>query len=748
MRKTAELDQFAPTAHLSEAAGFFLVGIGGAGMSGVARMLKRRGHEVRGTDSADSALIQAMRAEGIPIQIGHGAEGIRPGDAVILTDAIDLGRSPEVARARELGLPLFRRSQALGWLLRDRKVIAVTGTHGKTTTTAMIGAGLRSAGLDPLIVVGAEVPDFGSAIVEGEGEYAVVEACEAYASYLDLDPYISVLTNLELDHIDFHGNYQNLLASMRQFLSQTHPDGAFVVSSDVGAQEAAEGLSQARHNYEPTTWQEAGGQELATPGSHNRFNAGGALTACLLAGADPGRAIAGIASFRGADRRLQTLLEGPVTVMDDYAHHPTEIAASLQAIRERHPDRRLVVVYQPHLYSRTQPLISEFAEALSAADHVVLTDIYPAREDPIPGVSSLRIVEKVTKPSTYVPSRHLLPRRVAAMAQPGDLIVGMGAGSIGEFAPELVKELARTEDFVAVFYGGESPEREVSLNSGRAVKAALDRLGIRSALFDATDLLLGSGDLSALRGPNRPTCAILSVHGKGDEDGPLQGLLNMLHIPFSGSRLLAAALGMDKQGAKQALEQAGVPTPRGRVVRRPAEAQGWSLLPAVVKPNDSGSTVGLFFVADPHELAAAVERCLQYTEEVLIEEEVRGIEISVPVMGDRALLPVEVAPISGRYDFASKYVPGATEEICPARITEEQTRLAQDYALLAHRALGCQGITRTDMIVQPDRIVALEVNTCPGMTPTSLVPKSAETMGMSFDDVVAWMVGDAKASRT
>ncbi len=742
MRTQVEIDRcFAPRNELSRARRFFLVGIGGAGLSGVARMLRHRGHAVAGTDSTASPITKLLEDLGIEVFIGHTGDPVRDGDALILSDAIDLEESPEVQRARELGVPLFRRSQALGWLLQDRRVIAVTGTHGKTTTTGMIAAGLRTAGMDPLIVVGAEVPEFGSAVVEGEGEWAVIEACEAYNSFSDLDPDVAVITNLELDHVDFHKNWENLSRAAVDFAARVPENGLLIHFDQEGANEIAERAHVAAKKIRGDEF----GGDMAQPGAHNRINASLALAACQAAGADPSRAIEGISRFGGAERRLQVLREGPITVVDDYAHHPTEIEASIEALRARYPERRMVVVYQPHLYSRTAAMLDGFADALSAADEVVLTDIYPAREAPMPGMSSLRIAEKMAKPPRYVPSRHLLPRIVAQMAQPGDLIVGMGAGHISDFAPAFIQELDRSsEPKVVVFYGGDSAEREVSLLSGREVYGAVKRLGYRAELRDATEALLAKGDLSWLTGAQRPDIALLAVHGTSAEDGAIQGLLNLAHIPFSGSSIQASALAMDKNLTKQILAQDGIDTPKGQLVSS-ADEEVALPLPLVVKPNAQGSTVGLSFVTEPDRLRPAIKLALLYGREALVEEMVKGTEISVPVMGDRALPAVEIVPASGRYDFESKYTPGATDEICPARLSAEITERVKALALQAHRAMRCSGITRTDMIITGDRIVVLEVNTVPGMTRTSLVPRSAEAAGINFDDLVLWMVKDAEA---
>lgn len=728
------------------------MGAGGAGLSSIALMLKDRGAEVSAVDREASPTLQMLDDQGIPVKVGSWPEKVVEGTGLILSDAIRLDE-PEVLKADQLGCPIFRRSQALGWLLGDKKVIAVTGTHGKTTTSSMVAMGLREAGLDPTIIVGAKIPQLGTSIVEGSGEWAVVEACEAYESYLDLDPYLVVLTNLEPDHLDYHETWEKLQDSVTRFLAKTPNEGRIFAADEPNRWSIENHVSvELVDLYTSEDWAAlSGGTSLFLPGEHNRLNAAGALKACIAAGADPSKAASGIASFTGADRRLQTVFDGEVTVIDDYAHLPAEIRATIQAVRERHPNQRLVAVFQPHLYSRTAEHLEEFSLALDQADLIVVTDIFPAREDPIPGVSSVRIAEGLKKPHFYVPSRHRLPRRLKEIAEPGDVFLIMGAGNIGEAPQLLVHELLRPAltGRVAVFIGGESAEREVSLHSGKSVVKALRNLGYEAIELDPAEIFLRTGDLRKLMGANRPDCALLPIHGPLAEDGSLQGVLDLLHIPYSSPGLLATALAMDKEKAKKILAEAGIDVPKGFLVKQgdPLPEFVWDR--AVVKPNRQGSTVGLSFVSSFGDLRAAVDLALRYDDSCLVEEMVEGVEISCPVLGDRALLPVEIRPKSGGYDFANKYTPGATDEPCPpVSLTEHQIEDSRRIALAAHNALGCRGITRTDMIVTSTRIVALEVNTQPGMTETSLVRKSAFACGMSFDDVVKWMVEDAIAQKT
>jgi D-alanine--D-alanine ligase len=633
----------------------------------------------------------------------------------------------------------------------------------------MLGAGLIAAGLDPLVVVGAAVIDWNGPIREGKGEYAVVEACEAYEAYVDIDPYIVVLTNLEPDHLDYHGTYENLRDSMVRFVSKIPPSGGLVYcADDRGAAEVAEltdvkcmpyGLSdtwlqQISNKFEmgiDAKNTEAGkALSLNLPGDHNRMNATGALAAASLLNnedkvVDLGMVEMGIARFNGAERRLQVLLDGPISVVDDYAHHPSEISASIQALRQKYPGRRVIVVFQPHLYSRTLEHLKEFPKALDNADFVYITDIYPAREAPIPGVSSVRIAQELTVPMQYVPSRHLLPRIVKEGLKTGDVVCGMGAGNIHEFPPDLIREIERDAlptKKIAVIFGGDSSEREVSILSGNCIAKALEKCGFDVHKYDVTELLLRKGSLLEFTGSIRPDVAFLAVHGTHAEDGAIQGLFELLHIPYTGSNILSSALAMDKDRAKKMLSAVGIRVPSGQLVHSVKE-EITVPVPAVVKPNQEGSTVGLSFAHSDFELAEGLRKALQYPGGALIEEWVMGMEISVPVLCGEALLPVEICPLDGEYDFANKYTVGATKEIVPARMEPEMLEEAQRIALLAHNTLGCSGASRTDMIVRDGEFFVLEVNTLPGMTTTSLLPNSAAAAGISFEDLCQKIVEDA-----
>lgn len=727
---------------------FVMVGIGGAGMSGVARLLHNQGHEIVGSDAADSHVVAALRDEGIEVSVGPGPVEFETGDVLVVTDAVNRDEHPSTVAANRQGIPIVRRSEVLGWLLKDNRTIAITGSHGKTTTTGYTGKALEAIGLDPLVVVGAEVPAYGSSVRLGGGEFAVAEACEAYDSLRDFDPYIAVLTNLEFDHSHTHASFEELEKCVRRFLERVPADGCILVSESYRGLTVLEGLSQRIVSYSDKDFPE--GVELKLPGVHNRENAAAALKVLEMLGKSGEEVANALAEFDGAERRLEVKFvdeQRDVTIYDDYAHHPTEIVASVTALRERHPESRIVVVYEPHMYSRTRDFLTRFVSALDLADYAVLTDIYPARENRIPGVTSFLIQEKLSTKSRYVPSLHLLAREIAPDVRDGDVVVLMGAGNINLVTQPLIAELKRISGGeakrVAVIAGGDSAEREISLSGADEVASALTKLGYVVSRWDPAERLHSGKSIAELVGIERPDLAFLVMHGRRGEDGAIQGMLEMLHVPYTGSGVLSSAAAMDKSVTRGVLHGNGIRVPRGVLVQD-SEVEIEFEPPYYVKPCRQGSTVGGSRVTDLDQLATALERAFLYDDAVLVEELVDGIEISCTVLDGEALPCVEIVPSSGEYDFAMKYQIGATEEICPARILESVEQSARDIAVRSYSAMGCRGLARVDMIIdQDEQPVVLEINTIPGMTSTSLVRKSAEGAGMTFIELVDRMVKSA-----
>jgi len=450
-----------------------LVGVGGAGMSGIARVLLARGASVSGSDAKDSSALAALRALGAQISLGHVADNVEGAEVVVVSTAIRED-NPEVVEARLRGLPVVHRSQALAALMLGSRGIAVAGTHGKTTTTSMVTVMLQHCGADPSFAIGGDLNEAGSNAHQGSGELFVAEADESDGSFLVLSPYVGVVTNVEADHLDHYGDEAAVHAAFRAFIGRVDPAG-FVVAcaDDPGARAIAATAREGGHAtrtygespdadlrvadlvLEPgggvsydvvAAGRRLGRQTLRVPGRHNALNGAAALAVGLGLGFSAGELREGLAGFTGVRRRMEDKgSAGGVRVVDSYAHHPTEIAADLAAARALAGSGRLVVAFQPHLFSRTLAFASGLGHALGAADEVVVMEVYAAREDPVPGVTGALVADAVPLPPAAVafePRWAAVPAALAARAGPGDLVLTLGAGDVTQVGPEVLALLA------------------------------------------------------------------------------------------------------------------------------------------------------------------------------------------------------------------------------------------------------------------------------------------------------------------
>ena len=751
------------------------VGIGGAGMSPLAKILLLLGYQVSGSDHGSSPIIEELVRLGARIRTdGQHAENVRGADAIVVSTAIPYD-NPEVIAAWDLRIPKLHRSDINAALVNEYDGIAVAGSHGKTTTTSMIGVTLDRAGVSPTIIVGGEVPDLGTNAKLGEGRYLVSEADESDGSFLKLRPHIAVVTNVEDDHMDHYGTMEKIIEAFRTFIDQTDEDGTAVLcfENEILRKIAAETKRRvvsyavdAEADYRAADIEtqgpvisftvfergtEMGRVSLHIPGRHNVLNALACIAVARLAGVDFVRIQGALAEFHGAKRRFQTKgKERGVWVVDDYAHHPTEIAVTLAAARQTNPGR-LICVFQPHRYSRTQLLRTEFGGCFRAADLLLLTDVYAAGEAPIPGISGETLMEEVAEQTgqnaVYLPDRTDLERYLAQHVRAGDLVITMGAGNILEVGEALVERLkdgtaGADEPPIVVVMGGPSTEAEVSRRSGGAILQALTAKG-----YPAVGLELNPPDFAAEIQKLCPAIVFNALHGKYGEDGVLQGTLDMLGIPYTGSGVRAAALTMDKLTAKRIFRAEGIATPHFRVLyagerdahtaERIQEEFG---LPVVVKAPEQGSSIGVHIITRAEELDGALDDVFTYGSTALVEEFIRGRELTVVVWGtpaDAEALPViEITTASGRYDYESKYTPGASTHIVPAEIPEECTAAVQSLAVHAFSACGCSGVARVDVMLSGEGVpYAIEVNAVPGMTATSLVPDAARAVGIEFPEL-------------
>lgn len=437
--------------------GIHMVGIGGAGMSGIAEVLLNLGYSVSGSDVVDNETIQRLKRLGARIETAHKAENLADAEVLVKSTAIDWD-NPEVAAARERGIPVIPRAEMLAELMRLKTGIAVAGTHGKTTTTSLLATVFTEAGMDPTVIIGGRLNTYGSHALMGEGEYLIAEADESDGSFLSLLPIMNVVTNVDLDHTDYYPDMASVDEAFVQFMNQVPFYGLNVVCGDdprvrqllprikrpvltYGMEEGNDlraeihelGLSSRFSVYwRGEHWAEV---TLAHPGRHNIQNALAAIAVAMQSGISRESVLQGLEGFGGVGRRMEKKGESEgVLVLDDYGHHPREIDLTLQTVKEVYRDRRLIVVFQPHRFTRTRDLFPDFCRAFTRADLLFVTDVYPASEDPIPGVSGISLAQGIRQMSGQeVVSCEDFSNCLSELldiSAPGDVILTLGAGNV------------------------------------------------------------------------------------------------------------------------------------------------------------------------------------------------------------------------------------------------------------------------------------------------------------------------------
>ncbi|MDE2126518.1 MAG: UDP-N-acetylmuramate--L-alanine ligase [Armatimonadetes bacterium] len=807
---------------VDQVASIYFVGVGGIGVSALAQYALERGWRVTGADlnvdlQANPALAR-LAAGGAVIFAGHATSQLPPDATMVVASAAVPATNPEVAEALRRGLPVLSRAEYLGRLMDDHHAprFAVAGTHGKSSTTAMLGGILAGAGRGPAVFVGAEAPQIGGNMLSGrpDGPF-VAEACEAFESYLELRPDIAIVTNVEADHLDYFGHEAAVFASFGRFVSGIRRDGALLLwaddpGADMLAASASDGVRVFRCSatdpqadfvvrsiqLTPQTAFELVAPDsrqvihLAVLGRHNIQNAALAAAAAWIGGVSLAESAVALAAFPGTERRMEILgyrsIEGRcITVIDDYAHHPAEIRATLSAVRTAWPNLRIAILFQPHLYSRTRDFAEAFAQELGLADALSVLPIYPAREAPIEGVDGAMVAARANQLRPELAATGLIdansaPAEALRLLPDGGVALFMGAGDI-RLQSEAMAALgeaclppagsASASMFhagrsahgrlnVAVLMGGSSSERAVSLATGKMLMAALqgERFNVRTIdTADVAPLLLPAHEPRAAAEPaRRPDVVVIALHGRGGEDGCVQGMLELAGIPYTGSGVLASALAMDKVMTKRILAYEGIPAPPhclaqrnpapdvGRLAQKVEHELGF---PVFVKPNREGSTVGCGLAADSETLVHAVREALTFDHTVIIEKYVGGMEVTAGVLGNssqpetiEALPLIEIVPRARYYDYASKYDAGGSEHVIPARLDPDVTQQIKSWAVTAHRTLGCSGMSRSDFIVNDEGVWFLEINTVPGMTATSLLPQAAAAAGISFPQLAERLI--------
>lgn len=759
---------------------YHFIGIGGIGMSALARILIQKNEEVSGSDITRNKNVMALEKLGAQLKLGHDSSNVKKGMTVVYSSAVK-EENPELLAAKAQGCTLIHRSDLLKDLMRGYQSLNVTGTHGKTTTSSLLAAVMVHAGFDPSYAIGGMLADFESNGSNGEGKYFVAEADESDGSFTKYPSHGAIVTNLEKEHMDHYGSEKALEGAFKGFISEvSSKDLLFTCGDDPGLRKVYQGPTVwygfgENCNLRTTSYQHIGwgtifnldfegnkysNIELSLSGRHNVLNATAVFGLALRLGIPEASIRKTFREFKGVGRRCQLIGEyRQVRILDDYAHHPTEIETTLQAIKSGSGDRRVIGVFQPHRYSRTQDCMGSFANAFDAADELWVTDIYSAGEEPVKGVSANTIIEEIQRssnlPCSYVP-RNQLQDKLIDILRPHDIVVTMGAGDITTVASELADQFKISPPkqlTVALLKGGRSSEHEISLLSAKNVLQSLDtdlydlkeitisREGYWKKGGGAQDKFVSSEVLEELY-----SCDIVIpvLHGPFGEDGMIQGFFETLGIPYVGCDHRSAALCMDKVVTKRLMESVGIPiapyvsfttTEWGRAPQKYLEQIIQNLrFPVFVKPSHLGSSIGVSKVENQKDLSAAIELALAGDTHVLVEEGIEGRELEFAVLGNdnvQVAGPGEVCTNGQVYSFEGKYGSSSmstnTQPELPKGVAEKGRALAKK----AYSAALCTGLARVDFFYGVNGKYWLnEINPLPGFTSISLYPSIWEVSGL------------------
>ncbi len=741
-------------------------------MSALARILLKQGHKVTGSDVHFNPLMDELISDGAKIWVGHEAEHIREG-TVVFSSAISENNG-EFVRAKQIGLPLLHRSDLLDQIMEKRKVLQVSGTHGKTTTTSLLSCVLLEGGLDPSFVVGGIVEALKSNARKGEGPYFVAEADESDGSFLKTKSFGAIVTNCENDHLDYWKSEEKLNQGFRAFFSQVErsehlfwcrddirlssfqlPGFSYGFSRDADLQitnfiQTEKGVVF-NLQFQGKEYKKI---ELSLLGRHNALNGAAVFGLCLTLNVDEKFIRKAFIEFQGTKRRLEKKgIEHAVVCYDDYGHHPTEIKATLQALRGAICEKKLIVLFQPHRFTRTEDLWRDFTQCFAGSDLVIITDIYSAGENPLDGVSSEKLALEI-KNAIYVPKDQVV-ERVASLLKPFDVLLTMGAGDVTHMGTPILKRYReiRPKYKVAVLSGGTSSEHEVSKLSAENITRSLN-----PAYYDVVEFHISKqGDWNEEKNLPKAIASLLECdiaipvfHGPQGEDGMMQGFLEALHIPYVGCDYQSSAICMNKAWTKQVVNAHQIPiVPYIEMDRRTYRSDPSLLLkriqekltfPVWVKAAHLGSSIGVSRAVSPDEVAQCAEISFALDDYLIVEQEVVGREIEFAVLGNeviRIAAPCTILTDGAFYDYEKKYGSAASKVEIPAKITAIERAIGSDLAKEAYIALGCKGLARVDFFLDERGVFWLnEVNPFPGFTQGSGYPKMWEYNGMALSELI------------
>ncbi len=743
-------------------------------MSGLARLLMQQNAGVSGSDMSKNQAVAELISGGARITEGHWVHNIDEGMTVVYSSDIPKD-NVELLEAKRRGCRMLHRSELLQRLMASRKALAVAGTHGKTTSSALLSSALRQAGIDPSYMVGGIVSELGGNASSGEGDYFVAEADESDGSFLRYAPFGAIITNIDLDHLNHFGSEEALIGSFCRFAGQVaSKEHLFWCGDDERLSQMnlpgvsygfSEGCSLRLSNFRQEGWNcsfdvsyretEYKNVEIALPGKHNALNGAAVFGLSLSVGAEEGAVRKALKHFGGVKRRSERIGEvSEILFLDDYAHHPTEIEATLGAVRKAVGERRVVAIYQPHRYSRLRYCLGNYGRCFQDADEVWVTDIYTAGEEPVEGVATEVIQNEI--PNSRLVFRKDLECLALSSLRPHDVVVTLGAGDITHFGRGMLEAFEKEPPkklTIGVVKGGASDEHEISLASSAYIEESLNQ-----EIYDVKVFTIdrsGKWPEGVVSGELMQCDAVFPVlHGPFGEDGTIQGMFEMLGLPYVGCSHRAAAIAMDKSLTKKLAVLSGLRTLpylsihvrdwrefRGEVVEQAVRELSF---PVFVKASHLGSSFGVIKVDQPDDLIEAVEEVFKLDSELIVEQGVKGREIEFAVLGNDELMvfpPGEILANGGVYDFEAKYSQASLPITTSPDLSTELVETGRRLAKKAFEAIGGEGMARIDFFLdEKDRYWLNEINPMPGLTEKSLYPKLCQKEGIDGKELVRRLI--------
>ncbi|MCH1430290.1 MAG: UDP-N-acetylmuramate--L-alanine ligase [Chlamydiales bacterium] len=774
------------------------IGIGGIGMSGLAKMLAQNEYQVSGLDQKESKLTKELESLGVQISYGDDSAQLPDKNAWVVYSTAITDAHPHFSRLKEKGYRMLHRSELLQEIAKDKQLIAVSGTHGKTSTSSLLSYTLSKLDNTTSFAIGGIVQQLGTNAQLANGKYFVAEADESDGTFLNYKPAYGVLTNLEPEHMAHYKTEATLNEAFGKFAEKVSDSKHFYWCGDcpqLGKLDLP-GLSYGFgedcdikiSNYRQDAWQsffdlDIQGEkvfniEVRLVGKHQAQNTAIVFSICHSLGYSPTEIKSIISSYLGVKRRSEICLENKyLSIIDDYGHHPTEIEATLEAISKVYFDRRIIAVFQPHRYSRLSYSYDEFCKAFSYADNVIVNDVYGAGEPIDIELQESSLAEDIKTHSLcdtdYVSLDDTL-EHLKKHITIGDVVIFFGAGSITKYAHQTADYFEKNPPkklHVGLVCGGVSPEHKVSLVSSRAIYEHLDR-----DLYDVSVIAISQDGLWSFRDTMpegelvdssecQPFYGVASkleacdiffpmIHGQNGEDGSFQGFFEILSKPYVGCDFRAASSCMDKAKTKHIIRSYGFATSnwldfhakdwkeyREDLTKRISFELSY---PVFVKPCHLGSSVGISKCENEKEMIEAVDLACSYDYKVLVEEHVEGREIEFAVLGNQLCFtppPGEILTGGNFYDYEKKYGDNPYPTTPRAIIPEELLAHARRDAIYIYQKLGCKGFARVDgFLNKKGEFILNEVNPLPGFTPISLFPKIWIANGLEYPKILERLI--------